>query len=248
MSTPLVLLHGFLGCGQDWRPLMQDLARDRSCIAIELPGHGSKPSRVHPDFDTTVNWLAEGIETTIAERCDVLGYSMGGRLALGLAAACPGLLRRVVAVGAGAGIGDPVARAARAAQDDDRAAALEAEPFEAWLGAWYGLPLLAGVRALPAYEAMIGRRLQGDPKALSSALRALSVGRQPPLGPQLAAGRVPLLLMAGSEDAKYVASHRELAATSPLIEAVTVQDAGHAPHLEQPDEFRRAVREWLDRP
>jgi len=248
VRTPLVLLHGFLGCGEDWRTIMRDVLRDRPCFAIELPGHGAEPTPLPADFEACVRWLAEGLETTVAHRCDLLGYSMGGRLALALAARCPGLVRRVAVIGASAGLGDAAAREARRALDEQRAVALERGPFTSWLEAWYGQPLFAPLRASAGYDAMLERRQRGQPASLAAALRVLSVGCQPPLGHRLAMTSVPLLLVAGAEDVKYTASNRRLASRRPGIDALTVPGAGHAPHLEQPDEFRRALGPWLDRP
>ena len=104
----------------------------------------------------------------------------------------------------------------------------------------------APLRASEAYEPMLARRLEGRPDALADALEAFSPGRQPPLGKPLATCPVRALLMAGSQDAKYVASNAALAEANPAFEAATVADAGHAPQLERPDDFHDAVRRWLD--
>ena len=257
MRAPLILVHGFLGSCEDWKPVLDCLPNDQEGHAPILPGHAGIPLDLFPGphtFDAAVGWLASTVEAYRSGDlnphqgggpCDVLGYSMGGRLALGLMIERPDLVRRVVAVGASAGIEDLDERAARAALDEQRAREIEEGPFEAWLERWYAQPLFDGLRDTQGFEALLARRRQGQPRALAEALRMMTVGRQPPLGHRLAETEVPLLLMAGSEDAKYTASNSALAARSPSIQAVTVPGAGHAPHLEQPDEFSRLLRLFL---
>jgi 2-succinyl-6-hydroxy-2,4-cyclohexadiene-1-carboxylate synthase len=249
--TPLVLLHGFLGCAGDWDDLIGRLEPARDCLAPDLPGHGADPAPIAPGpraFDETVERVAALIEARFDEPVDLLGYSMGGRLALGLVADRPDLLRRAAAVGASPGIDDEIERRTRKRDDDFRARSLERGPLEAWLDDWYAQPLFGPLRASPAFAAMRARRAAGDAAALARALRALSPGIQPPLRHRLSQSTVPLLLIAGALDAKYAAIGRDLAAASPSIRDAVVPGAGHAPHLEQPDEFLRIVHAWFDGP
>ncbi|MDA1195533.1 MAG: alpha/beta fold hydrolase, partial [Planctomycetota bacterium] len=143
---------------------------------------------------------------------------------------------------------DERARVARCGLDATRAAALRATPLEGWLASWYDAPLFATLRAHPAYPVVLARRRQGQPAALADALEAFSPGHQPALRKPLATCPVPALLVAGALDLTYAASNDELAAANGLFQSVRVPGAGHAPHLESPDEFHAAVREWLDRP
>jgi len=246
MTAPLVLLHGFLGDPQDWEPVLARLGSERRAVALALPGHGRASEPVPADFAAVVDGLATRIAAEAAEPVDLLGYSMGGRLALALAVGHPERLRRVVAVGASPGLDNEVARIARRAADERLAYALETGPFERWLATWYAQPLFDGLRASAGFAELLARRARARPAELARALRVLSPGRQPPLGHRLAECRVPLLLMAGAEDAKFTAIHHNLARLGPSIEAVTVPGAGHAPHLEQPDEFCRLLRAFLD--
>lgn len=245
MTTPLVLLHGFLGCAQDW-----DALAIEGAVAWDLPGHGTNQETVAPGpqaFDTAVAWLADRIEAQFAGAVDVLGYSMGGRLAFGLMVARPELLRRAVVIGGSPGIDDEIERRTRKRDDDFKARKLERGPFEDWLDAWYAQPLFASLRAHPDFPALRARRLRGDPARLASTMRALSPGMQPPLRHRLSQCAVPALLVAGSRDAKYAESNRGLAASNPQFRAVVLPGAGHAPHLEtEPDAFLATVRAFLE--
>ena len=249
MSVPLVLLHGFLGSAADFEVLMDGLMPDHPSVAVDLPGHGPDPEPL-PD-DATFEEVVEGLQAFCSQietpQIDLLGYSMGGLIAMGLLCAEPERIRRAVLVGASPGIEDEAARSERASLDAARAEALEAGPFETWLDQWYAQPLFAPLRASDAFADMRARRAMGRPEALAQALRVLSPSRQPPLRQRLATCPVPALLMAGALDERYAASNRSLADANPLFESVTVPGAGHAPHLEQPDDFLDAVRAFLDR-
>lgn len=251
MRPPLVLLHGFLGCAADWDALVAEIGDTRTCLALDLPGHAAEPWIGGEDddaFGRVVAWTAARIEAAGLGACDVLGYSLGGRLALGLMTARPDLLRRAVVVGASPGLEDEGERAGRRELDAVRAAALRSLPFEVWLDTWYAAPLFDSLRENPAFAAVRARRRTGRPEALAAALEGLSPGRQPPLRQRLATCPVPALLMAGSLDATYAACAHRLAAANPRFEVQVLPEAGHAPHLEQPHEFVRVVRAWLDRP
>lgn len=247
----LVCLHGFLGCAQDWRATIEVLARQRRCIAFDLPGHGAHPQPIRAgptSFADAVHGIAASLEAEGLARFDLLGYSMGGRLAFGLVAEVPERVRRAVIVGGSPGEEDESARRSRRREDELRARALERGPFEPWLDTWYAQPLFDGLREASGYAAMRARRARGRPAALAQALRALGAGAQPPLTHRLKRTTVPLLLVAGARDRKYVAVNRGLAAAGGTIRDLVVPGAGHAPHLEKPDVFIAAVREFLERP
>lgn len=247
-EVPLVCLHGFLGCAEDWRGLVDDLSSEHRVIALDLPGHGADPDPIEPgptSFAQAVTGIGELLAEAGVERLDLLGYSMGGRLAYGLVAEVPERIRRAVIVGGSPGLGGEIARRTRKREDDFRARTLERGPLEDWLEDWYAQPLFAGLRAAPGFEALLARRRIGSSRHLALALRALGPGVQPPLAHRLKRTAVPLLLVAGALDRKYVALNRGLAAAGPTIRDLVVPDAGHAPHLEKPDVFLTAIREFL---
>ena len=252
-GPPLVCLHGFLGCAEDFRALFEDLGKDRRCIAFDLPGHGSSPGPARlptsgPVFEATCALVLSWIEATTAAPVDVLGYSMGGRLAFGLLATASERIRRAVVLGANPGLEDEEDRARRRVSDAMLADRLLTEPLDTFLDAWYAQPLFDGLRASPVFPAVLARRQQGDPERLSRALRGLGLGEQPSFWRALGAREEPLLLIAGADDAKYVRMNRSTRAACPGAEAVVITEAGHAVHLEQPEAFARSVRSFLDAP
>jgi 2-succinyl-6-hydroxy-2,4-cyclohexadiene-1-carboxylate synthase len=174
---------------------------------------------------------------------------MGARVALGFAVRHPERVASLVLVGARAGIEDPDERDARRCADEDLAARLEANGVEAFVDEWMAQPLFASLRRLgPDLLAAERRRRQhNDARELAASLRGLGPGTQPPLFASLPALQVPVLLVAGALDGRFVDLARDLARRLPQAEVCVIADAGHAVHLEQPEAFVRAARDFMRR-
>lgn len=244
----LVLLHGFAGNAATWAAYRQ-FVRNRRVVAIDLPGHGRSPSPPEgATFEDVVDAVVEAAVACGAEAADWMGYSMGGRMALGVARRHPGRIGRLVIESASPGIRSVEERAERAAADDALAARIVAGGLDAFLDRWASQPLFASQKRLPA--ATLGReravRLANRADGVADGLRAMSVGRQPCLWDTLAEVTMRTLIVVGSDDAKYVAIGREAAGILPSAEFHVVEDAGHTVHLEQPQRFWSRVRSFLE--
>jgi 2-succinyl-6-hydroxy-2,4-cyclohexadiene-1-carboxylate synthase len=245
-APPLVLLHGFLGRAQDWRGVAEGLGGRFRCVALDLPGHGRSaglPAEAYT-WGGTLDAVAATLDALGLDRFRLVGYSMGGRLALGFALRHPRRAVRLVVVGASPGLRTEAARAERAALDEQRARALEAG-LGAFLQVWYRMPLFAALEARPALrEALVANRLRQDPAELARALRGSSAGRMPDLWPHLDALGAPTLAVAGAKDPKFAdLAHRMAAAGAPVVPLV-LPDAGHLVPLEQPALLADAVADF----
>jgi 2-succinyl-6-hydroxy-2,4-cyclohexadiene-1-carboxylate synthase len=167
---------------------------------------------------------------------------MGGRLCLHLAVVRPDLVRRLVLLSTTAGIEDPAERAARRAADDDLAASIERDGVDAFLARWLALPLFA---TLPPDAAGADDRRRNTASGLASSLRLAGAGTQEPLWDRLGTLDMPVLVVAGALDAKYVAIAERLAGLVPHATLDVVDGAGHAVHLERPDVFASVLDDWL---
>lgn len=167
------------------------------------------------------------------EGATLAGYSLGGRVALRTALDRPGRFGRLVLVGASPGIADPAAREDRRAADEALAARMENMTIEAFAAEWAENPVFAGQP--PAVRALLhGDRLRNDPRALAAALRGLGTGVMAPAWEQLGALDLPVTLVAGERDERFVAIARAMAERIPAAEVVVVAGVGHAAHLEAP--------------
>lgn len=243
----VVLVHGFMGSAAAWGELPGRLARDRTVLVPDLPGHGR--SRAPRDAAAySVERVAASLAKVVAERADGpvdwLGYSMGGRIVL--AGVAEGLIRprRLVLESSSPGLIEAEARVRRRVLDGERADALIREGLDEFVAGWLRLPLFATQARLPesVRQAEIRRRLVHDPAALAACLRGGGTGAQSSYWDALATITTPTTLVSGALDAKFGGIADRMA--SRLVDArhVRVADAGHAPHLERPDTWLEVVR------
>lgn len=235
-SDRLVFLHGFTQTGRSWDPVACKLADRYETHTVDVPGHGASGS-LRIDLPAAADWLAE-----IGGSATYVGYSMGGRLALHLAFAHPALVERLVLVSSTAGIADEAARATRRLEDERRADEIERDGVEAFLERWLALPLFAG---LPPDGAGLDERLANTTAGLASSLRLAGAGAQASLWDRLATLTMPVLLVAGDLDTKFVGIAEQMAAAIPTATLAIVAGAGHVVHVERPDKFVGLLRHWL---
>lgn len=238
--APLLLLHGFLGRGADWnafRTHLEAAAERRGAglgpiSAPDLPGHGAAVG-LPPERYTmagATDALAAGLDAPAA----VVGYSMGGRVALALAVRHPGRVRRLVLLSASPGLATGAERAERRRLDAERAAAARAD-LAGFVGRWQRLPLFA---SLPdaVRRARAAEQARNDPGEIARALAGLGTGAQPSYWDRLGALPPGTLAVAGARDAKFVGIARRMEVRADgRVRAVVLDGVGHAPHLEAPE-------------
>jgi 2-succinyl-6-hydroxy-2,4-cyclohexadiene-1-carboxylate synthase len=231
MPETLVLLHGFSGTRAAWDGVLGRLQPERyRPLALDLPGHGEAAAHLWP---ITFHACVEAVLAAAPESFALCGYSLGGRVALHVALAAPQRVTRLVLIGANPGLDDPAERAARLAADERLAQRLESEPFEQWIESWRTQPLFAEEPPQVRELAQADQR-RNEPLALAAAMRGLSVGAMQPLWERLGELTMPVELVVGERDRKFLAL-AELAL--PLLPrgSLTVLDGGHGLPLENPE-------------
>lgn len=250
-GDPLLLLHGFTGAASTWREVASSWDGWRR-IAVDLVGHGASDAPDDERRYTMAHCVADLITLLDALGVDcaaVLGYSMGGRVALQLAAAAPERVAALVLEGASPGIADADERAARVASDRALADDIERDGIAAFVDRWQRVPLFATQDQLPddVRARLRQQRLTNRPCGLANSLRGMGAGAQTSLWPRLHELAMPALLIAGEDDAKYSEMARAMASRVPAATVRIVPGAGHAVHLERPDAFSDHVKEFLTR-
>lgn len=250
-GEPLLLLHGFTGSASTWRDVSATWDGWRR-IAVDLIGHGASDapaSERRYAMDRCVADLVALLDEMDIARATVLGYSMGGRVALQLAAAAPARVAALVLEGASPGIESTAERAARVASDRALADDIERDGIEAFVDRWERIPIFATQARLPddVRAQLRNQRLTNRPIGLANSLRGMGAGAQTSLWPELHGLTMTALLIAGADDAKYSEMAQAVAARMAAASVHIVPGAGHAVHLERPDAFIDHVKEFLTR-
>jgi 2-succinyl-6-hydroxy-2,4-cyclohexadiene-1-carboxylate synthase len=232
-----VLLHGFTQTRQSWRRTAAALGGRYRALAPDLPGHGQAAERRPASFAA----CAAYVRALADEPVVLVGYSMGGRIALYTALALPGLVQRLVLVGASPGIADAAEREERRMADAALADRIETIGIEAFAQEWGAQELFAGQDGRVAAAAHADR-LRNTPHGLAAALRGLGTGVMPSLWDRLGELAMPVALVVGERDAKFRAIAGRMAPAIPDCRVDVVDGAGHAAQLEQPDVVAAAIR------
>lgn len=245
-GLPLVALHGFSGSSANW-------SRDvfppgYQLIAPDLLGHGQTDS---PEAYISYNMvyaapdLAALIERLTEPPVTLLGYSMGGRLALYLAIRYPHLVSRLILESASPGLVSQAERSARHASDRELADRIERDGIESFVDYWEAQALFATqTRAIK--EGLRPVRLAQNPRGLANSLRGMGTGIQLPLWGHLDKLRMPTLLIAGERDSKFTQIAQHMSDVIPDCTLAIIPKAGHTVHLEQPAYYADCLRAFLD--
>lgn len=249
--VPVLALHGFTGSGTDFECLAETELAGHPWYCPHLPGHGETNWLDH-EADWEPASLAEALALAWRQGNRpapiLLGYSLGGRLAMHIARQQPDLGRRLVLIGASPGLDEPTPRSQRLLLDAERARQLREEGLETFLEGWIRQPLIATQERIPMpWRSRWQERRRGNPAGgLALALERWSPGRLPSLWPELDRLKGPAMIAAGQHDPAYREVANRMAALMPDARPAIVPEAGHAAHVENPGAFAGLFDRWLD--
>lgn len=245
-----VFLHGFMGSGRSFRPVIAALAPTRRCIAFDLPGHGrslfGRNARLRRlgSFEETAALLLEELAARGADRFTLYGYSLGGRIAQAVALAAPDRVERLILESASFGIGDPALREERLLRDRQLLAAVRSrEEFAAFLERWYRLPLFRTLQGTPLLAELLRERATNSVAELRRALDLLGVGNHPFFAERLAGLPLPIHYFFGERDAAYAETARAVRLRLPGLILREFPGASHDIHSQFPDRIAAALLE-----
>ena len=253
-----MLLHGFMGAPSSWDGVLA-LLNERGALSEVtvlrpfLPGH-SRPAEQLQVFDesnrdrgtTSLDAAADVLANMIphGDRALVAGYSMGARLALGIAARHPSRVAGLILMSVHPGLPEGSAREERRRWDEMQARSLREDGLIPFVDAWERMPFFESQRGLPqaALAAQRETRLGHGGESLALAMCGLGLGRQPDFS---AGFNCPAMLLAGEFDSKFVGLHSLIAARNPGTTNRTVRGAGHNLPLEAPLAVADAIEQML---
>ena len=223
----LVFLHGFAGDSREWMAVGERFSRHPR-LYIDLPGHGGSSALYARDFDAVCSQLHATLISYNILKHWLVGYSLGGRIAMLYACQHPAGLQGAIVEGAHPGLSHAAAREARWLSDARWAQRFRHEPLAEVFHDWYRQPVFAGLTASQR-QALVRLRSENSGVALAAMLEATSLAVQPDLRPALRRCHFPFYYLCGEHDHKFRALGAELAASCQLI-----NDAGHNAHRENP--------------
>jgi 2-succinyl-6-hydroxy-2,4-cyclohexadiene-1-carboxylate synthase len=229
MSPAIVLLHGFTHTGASWGAVTAALPERYLALAPDIRGHGSASQARPVSLAAVLDDLAELAPGPFT----LVGYSMGGRIALHAALELASRVKELVLIGASPGIADPAERLERRRADESLAAHIEGASIEEFAARWARIPTLRDQPRRVA-AAVHADRLRNTPAGLASALRGLGTGSLPSLWSSLDALAMPVTLVVGGRDRKFRQIAQEMAAGIAHSDIVVIPGSGHAAHLEAP--------------
>lgn len=237
MPESIVLLHGFSGTYRAWDGVVAHIDAQRyRPLALDLPGHGGE---ARPGEAVTIAVCVQSVLERAPMRFVLAGYSMGARIALQVALTAPGRVARLILIGASPGIEDAAEREQRRRADRRLAEELEEGPFDEWIERWRAQPVFAGEPPDAAALARADQR-RNDPHALAAVLRGTGTGEMEPVWGRLGELTMPVTVVAGARDEKFLGIGRRMASLLPDGDLVVLA-GGHGLPLENPAALAAAI-------
>ncbi|MEM0705225.1 2-succinyl-6-hydroxy-2,4-cyclohexadiene-1-carboxylate synthase [Enterobacter quasihormaechei] len=234
----LVFLHGFSGDCHEWQTVGASLD-DYPRLYLDLPGHGGSAETGVAGFAEMSQLLMHTLISYNILNYWLMGYSLGGRIAMFHACQHPAGLDGVIVEGGHPGLQDIDARQARQISDRRWASRFRSEPLEAVFADWYQQPVFASLTE-EQRKVLIALRSRNNGPRLADMLEATSLAVQPDLRPALTARDFPFYFLYGERDEKFKALAAELNATRHAI-----PHAGHNAHRENPDAVAASLAQIL---
>ncbi len=244
------MLHGFSGDSSSWDEVARRLPGGFQFLALDILGHGqsdSPPDAASYRMEAVAADIIDLLDKSTSVPAHLLGYSMGGRLALFLALRYRSRFQSLTLESASPGLPDEESRAERRRQDEKLASAIENNGIERFVNYWERLPLWGSQSRLSneILAAQRRQRLRNSPMGLANSLRGLGAGAQPSLWPELPGLNLPTLLCVGELDPKFRRINGEMLGLIPAAEMAVFESAGHNIHLEDPTAFCDRLRSFL---
>jgi len=243
-GEPVLLLHGFTGSSSTWEGM--DASLPFQLVMPDLAGHG-RTTRLSQGLEAEAEAVKKMMEECGFPSFHLIGYSMGGRLALVIALLYPESVRSLILESASPGLESEKERAARRNSDEKLARMIEREGVASFVQFWENIPMFHSQKELPpAVQKKVREERESQSAAgLASSLRSMGTGSQASYWERLESLAMPVLLLTGTRDEKFTGIASRMSRHIPLCEWIQFNGAGHAIHVEQRDKFGTIVKTFL---
>ncbi|MGE6488073.1 2-succinyl-6-hydroxy-2,4-cyclohexadiene-1-carboxylate synthase [Paenisporosarcina sp. NPDC076898] len=246
----ILFLHGFTGSTKTWHPIIEQLPETVRCITVDLLGHGNTESPKdykRYEMSEQLKDLHVLIQTLNITSFSLVGYSMGGRVALAYALSYPEYVRKLVLESASPGLDIEADRLSRIAADNQLAMKLESEGLSSFIDFWQDIPLFQSQKKLDEIKLQSIRedRMQQTASGLWNSLKGMGTGRQPSYWFRLNELKIPVTIITGELDEKFTIIGKQMTKQIQNSQHLEVSEAGHAIHVENPVQFATIIMEQV---
>ncbi|MDQ0220257.1 2-succinyl-6-hydroxy-2,4-cyclohexadiene-1-carboxylate synthase [Peribacillus cavernae] len=249
-GEPLLLLHGFTGSLETWHFLVPILGSRYKLILVDIIGHGNTDSPIdyrRYEMEKAAGDLQHILHTLEMEKVHILGYSMGGRLALSFACLYPQYVNKLILESASPGLLTEEERQIRQKIDKELAERIICDGLAEFIDYWENIPLFATQKNLPGEKKMnIKRqRLWNSETGLANSLIGMGTGSQPSWWESLQNIDLPVLLVTGEFDEKFCRIAENMQKLMKHGDWKIIKGTGHAIHVEVDEKFGKIISEFL---
>jgi 2-succinyl-6-hydroxy-2,4-cyclohexadiene-1-carboxylate synthase len=246
----VVFLHGFTGSTKTWHRVVEQLPKDVRYIAVDLIGHGKSaaPQNVAPySMEAQISQLEELFKVLNIECFTLLGYSMGGRVALSYAARYASRIEQLILESASPGLAEKEERLMRKQSDELLADRILTNGVASFVNKWENIPLFASQKTLSEelQQQIRQERLEQRAIGLANSLRGMGTGVMPALWDELKTLQMPVTLITGEFDEKFIGLNKRMQTSISKASHITISQVGHAIHVENPTKFATIVKETI---
>jgi 2-succinyl-6-hydroxy-2,4-cyclohexadiene-1-carboxylate synthase len=247
---PLVVLHGFTGDSSTWAPFCSVWGKHSRLIIPDIIGHGKTESPEDINrykMEAAAADLIMLLDHLKIEQIDLLGYSMGGRLALTIAILYPERIRKLILESASPGLETDEERILRRMKDKELANFIKEHGITSFVNYWEGISLFSTMNGLPLAirESIRIQRLSNSAQGLSNSLLGMGTGSQPSWWKSLNQLSCEVLLITGEQDEKFCSIAERMQADMKNASLIVINNCGHAIHVEQKEKFGTIVSDFL---
>ena len=247
---PLLLLHGFTGDASTWTAFCEDWGKHSSLIIPDIIGHGNTeaPEQLNRyKIESAAKDLNDILTKLGVKKVDLLGYSMGGRLALTFAILFPDKIRKLILESTSPGLLTEDERNQRCMKDGELAHFIKEKGIEAFVDYWGKIPLFSTMENLSSKvkESIRQQRLSHSTLGLANSLLGMGTGAQPSWWGKLHQLENDVLLLTGEKDKKFCRIAEKMQKSLKNSSWMVIENSGHAIHVEEQEKFGTIVSEFL---
>jgi 2-succinyl-6-hydroxy-2,4-cyclohexadiene-1-carboxylate synthase len=246
----VLFLHGFTGCAEDWFPVFEQMPDKYNYIAMDIVGHGKSDVPGSPskyNIESIISQIKFVKDYFTPNKIFLLGYSMGGRIALSYASVYPDDLKGLILESASAGIKNDEERQKRYDEDLKLAEFIETHTVEEFIEMWNDQELFNTQRRFSndKLKKIKKKKALGSKIGYANSLKGFSTGIMPPVHDKLKKIPLKVLLITGDLDTKFTGINARLAKRFFKAKHKIVRNSGHNTHLEESKRFVEIVLNYL---